>query len=76
MCVVGVNGMVRGNEPGNPMRGTPHLHGNPHQLVVGMIHIFPTSILYNHVMHDDTSDYDIPKALLVPKSSRPLTMTN
>jgi hypothetical protein len=53
------------------MYGPPHLHGNPHQLVVGMINIFPTIILYNHVMHDDTSGHDIPKALLVPKSSRP-----
>jgi hypothetical protein len=76
MCDVGANGMVRGNEPGNPMCGPPHLHGNLHQLVVGMIHIFPTIILYNHVMHDDTSDHDIPKALLAPKSSRPLTMAN
>lgn len=70
MCFVGTNGMIRSNKPGNPMCGPPHLHRNPHQFVVGMIHIFPTIILYNHVMHDETSSHHIPKALLVPKSSR------
>jgi hypothetical protein len=53
------------------MCGPPHLHRNPHQLIVGMIHIFPIIILYNHVMHDDTNSHDIPKELLVPISSRP-----
>jgi hypothetical protein len=58
------------------MCGPRHLHMNPHQFIVDMIHIFPTIILCNHVMHDDTSSHDIPKALLVPKSSRPLTIAN
>jgi hypothetical protein len=56
---------------GDPMCGPPHLHRNHYQLIVGMINIFPTIILYNHVMHDDISGHDISKTHLVPKSSRP-----
>jgi hypothetical protein len=50
--------------------GPLHLHGNPHQVKVGMIYIFVTIILYDHVIHDDTSIHNILKAFLVPKSSR------
>jgi hypothetical protein len=58
--------MILGNETGHPMRSSS-LARNPHQFIVGMIFIFPTIILYNHVMHDDTIIHDIPKILLVPK---------
>jgi hypothetical protein len=70
MCIIGPTRMIRGNETGDPMLVPPHLHGNLHQLIVGMIYIFATIILYNHVKHDDTIIHDISKALLVKKSCR------
>jgi hypothetical protein len=69
MYIIGTNEMIRGNEMGYPICGSLHLHGNPHQFIVGMFFIFLTIILYNYIMHDDTSIHDIPNALLVPKSS-------
>jgi hypothetical protein len=62
--------MIRCNETRHPLFSPPHLHENPHQVIVGVVYIFATIVLYDHVMHDETSAHDVLKALLIPKSSR------
>jgi hypothetical protein len=42
----------------------------PHQFILGVVYIFVTIGLYDHVMHDHICVHHIPRALLVPKPRR------
>jgi hypothetical protein len=61
--------MIRCNKTGHPMCRPPHQE--PPSIHSGYDPHFFMIILYNHAMHIDTSIHDMPKALLVLKSSRP-----
>ena len=64
------NGMIGGNKTGHHVSPPPHSHEMSQELIVRVAYILATLILDDHVVHDHKNVHDVPKHLLIPKSSR------
>ena len=64
------NDMIGGNKTGHPFSPPSHSHGMSQELILRVVRILPMLVLDDHVMHDYTSVHDVPKDILIQKSSR------
>jgi hypothetical protein len=70
MNIIVLNGMIRVNKSCHPFFSPLHTHEVSHEVIEGVVKIFATLVLIDHVMHDHTSVHDISKNFLISKSSR------